>query len=358
VTSVAALGDVHSHVGAAQQRVGVGAVIGRTTPMPMLASISSSNPPSANGSSRFEPVARRWWCASSTVAVGSSTANSSPPRRAMVSEPRKTLASGCPVAPAADRGVCQRVVDFFEAIQVHDQQPTAFATALRGADRLLESIVQQDAIGRSVSASCSAWCSRAASACLRAVISRTLKISKWFSFSASRRLTRRREDGVALRRPRVCLGQRVEQCAHIAADDVHGGVADKPAPRQVERRDAVRFVNRNDALGDVVQHARKWACWSAAPAAAGRCVNGVPGQGAHRIQELAIADENGSAEYGRARVTANVVAGTRKECSSGDRSQRNRLERARRGLAAPTTPGSARRRQRSARAGFSRQSDR
>ena len=41
----------------------------------------------------------------------------------------------------------QRVVDVLEAIQIHDQQRETGVVALRGQDRLLESVTQQGPVG-------------------------------------------------------------------------------------------------------------------------------------------------------------------------------------------------------------------
>jgi len=84
------------------------------------------------------------------MALGRSTAHSSPPRRATVSDARSAPCRQ--PAHLAQHGVTglvpQRVVDVREAIQVHQAPRQGPARALRGAQRLPQTVVEERAIGQ------------------------------------------------------------------------------------------------------------------------------------------------------------------------------------------------------------------
>ena len=119
--------------------------------MPMLASISRRMPSSTNGSRR---CTSRFWAtlvASAWLSTcGSRTPNSSPPRRATVSESRNAS-----LQPARDllqqqvaHVVAERVVDLLEVVEVHQHHHRGVAVAASGAERLVDAVAEQLAVGQ------------------------------------------------------------------------------------------------------------------------------------------------------------------------------------------------------------------
>ncbi len=79
---------------------------------------------------------------------GSSTANSSPPRRATLSEARSTedRRRGDRAQQRVALMMAERVVDVLEVVEIDEKQADASAVASRGGDRALASIAQKDAV--------------------------------------------------------------------------------------------------------------------------------------------------------------------------------------------------------------------
>ena len=73
--------------------------------------------------------------------------------------------------------VPERVVDLLEAVEVHDHDGDWEVVPARDGQRLADAVVEERPVGRSVSASCSAWCSFS-SACSRSVLEAPATIRK------------------------------------------------------------------------------------------------------------------------------------------------------------------------------------
>ena len=117
----------------------------------MLAPTSMLRPYSEKGSSRTEIIFAATWPAAAALGTsGSRTANSSPPKRAIVSVSRRASCRRGPdlVEEQVAVVVAERVVDLLEAVEVHEHHRDARAVALGGEDRLGGAVAEQRAVGQ------------------------------------------------------------------------------------------------------------------------------------------------------------------------------------------------------------------
>ena len=118
--------------------------------MPMLALTISGRPSATNGCCRSCSTLRAASSARFTSVAGNSTANSSPPRRATVSDARKRAAQARRhfLQNQIAGVMAERVVDLLEAVEIDQQHGEALLIAMRAQDRLLQPIEEQRAIGK------------------------------------------------------------------------------------------------------------------------------------------------------------------------------------------------------------------
>ena len=148
-----ALGDVHRGVGVADQLVGAGAWRRPSTiEMPMLPRSESSllvEHAAAGAEPRgcARPMSAAAWRCPATSS--SSTANSSPPKRAAVSLGRMLV-----VEPLGDLdqhlvagGVAEAVVDRLEVVEVEEDHRQPALLAPRASDRVAHPLDEQRAVG-------------------------------------------------------------------------------------------------------------------------------------------------------------------------------------------------------------------
>ena len=118
--------------------------------MPMLASTSSVRPSIENGSRRPASSWRATTLASpGRRRAGSSTPNSSPPRRATVSRSPSELLEAVRdlLQQAVARVVAERVVDLLEVVEVDQHHGRGDVRAAAGGDRLLDAVAEERAVG-------------------------------------------------------------------------------------------------------------------------------------------------------------------------------------------------------------------
>ena len=119
--------------------------------MPMLASTSSVRPSIENGSRRPASSWRATTLASpGRRRAGSSTPNSSPPRRATVSRSPSDCLEAVRdlLQQAVARVVAERVVDLLEVIEVDQHHGRGHVRAAAGGDRLLDAVAEERAVGQ------------------------------------------------------------------------------------------------------------------------------------------------------------------------------------------------------------------
>ena len=186
--------------------------------------------------------------------------------------------------------VPERVVDFLEPIEVHHQQCYRRAVTFGSADGLLQAVVQQDAIrqvGQRVVQRLMFEGGLGPLAQADIAHAEDQQVLGIQAHLAHRQVGREHLTAAAAAN-RFARPQAVQEQAHVVANHVGRGVAKDPLGGGIEGCDAVRVLDGDDPLGDVVEHGPQVGFIRAQLLHELRIANGVGGQGANRVEQLAV----------------------------------------------------------------------